>query len=121
MAASWTQNTYKNNLGYTLLQLVAGKYCTLPALTEENEAKESSSEAEAVQKIMERSLKIQEQFRKAHIRTKLTDCQGTQVQGYHHQDKYIEDVKFWYQPHDSSTWIGPAEVGHHWEYKDLYM
>ena len=80
-------------MGYTPLQLVTGKSCNLPGLTVGNEATVSISEIEAVQKVIERIMELQEEFRKAEIRTKLKDCQGVQVRGYQHQKKYLEGVR----------------------------
>ena len=85
-------------MGYTPLQLVTGKSCNLPGLTVGNEATVSISEIEAVQKVMERIMELQEEFRKAEIRTKLKDCQGVQVRGYQHQKKYLEGDKMWMWP-----------------------
>lgn len=51
-AAAWTYNTNVNRLGYTPMQLVTGKSCNLLVLTLENEATESVSDTEAVQRVI---------------------------------------------------------------------
>ena len=59
-------------------------------------------DTEAVQKVMERLLKTQEEFRKAEVRAKLNDCQMVRVRGYQHLDKYVEGDKGRYQNQDSN-------------------
>ena len=44
-AASWTQNTSINKLGYSPLQLMTGKAVTLPGLTMGNVATESMTDS----------------------------------------------------------------------------
>ena len=112
-AVAWTHNTNVNKLGYTPLQLVTGKSCSLPGLTMGSVAKESVLGMEAVQKVMERLLKTQEEFRKAEVRAKLNDCQKVRVRGYQHLDKYLKGDKVWYQYQDSNVWLGPEEVSYH--------
>ena len=92
-AAAWTHNTNVKKLGYAPLQLVTGKSCSLPGLTMGNEAMESVSDTEAVQKVMERLMKTQEEFQKAEIRVKLNNCAKIRARGYQHLDKYIEGDK----------------------------
>ena len=75
-ARAWTYNMNVNKLGYTPLQLVTEKSCNLPGHTIGNEASESVSETEAVQRVMERILRIQAEFREAEMRMKQKDCQG---------------------------------------------
>ena len=72
-SAAWTHNTNINRLGYTPLQLVIGKLCSLPDLMMGNEATESVSDMEAVQKVRERKLKNQVEFREAEVRMKIKD------------------------------------------------
>ena len=116
-SAAWTHNTSVNKLAYAPLQLVTGKACNLPGLKLGNKATESVSDTEAVQKVMERLLKTQEEFWKAEMRLKLKDCQGVRVKEYQHWDRYVEDDKLWYQHQDSNHWLGPAEVLYHKENK----
>ena len=63
--AAWMHSTNVAKLGYTPLQLVAGKSCNLPGLTIGKEATESVLETELVQKVRERLLNIQAEFREA--------------------------------------------------------
>ena len=83
-AASSTINTNINNLSYTPLQLVTGKYFILPGQIIGNEVTESISETDAVQRVMERLLNTQADFRKADMRMKLKNCQGVKVTEYQH-------------------------------------
>ena len=76
-------NTNVNKLGYTPLQLVTGKSYNLSGLAR-NEALESISEMEAVQKVMERILTTKAEFREEEMRMKLKDCQRVQVREYQH-------------------------------------
>ena len=75
-AESWTQNTNVNKLGFIPFQLVTRKACNMPGLTLGNVARESVFETEAVQKVMERLLKIQTKFREVEMHMKLKHCQG---------------------------------------------
>ena len=61
-AAAWTHNISVNKLGYTPLQLVTGKAVTLPGLTIGNEATESLTDCEAVQRTMEILTKTTSEF-----------------------------------------------------------
>ena len=49
----YLHNTSINKLGYSPLQLMTGKAVTLPGLTTGNEATESMTDSEAVQRTME--------------------------------------------------------------------
>ena len=69
------------------------KSCNLLLLTVRYEATEITSETEVVQKVMERLMKTQEEFRKAKMRAKLKDCQEMKVRGYQHQDRYLKGNK----------------------------
>ena len=62
-----------------------------------NEALESVSDTEAVQKVIERLMKTQQEFWKVEMRAKINDCYEARVRGYQHLDKYIEGDKVWYQ------------------------
>ena len=66
--AAWTHNTSVNKLGYCPLQFVTGKAITLPGLTTGNEATESMSDAEPVQKTTENLTRITAEFRETEIR-----------------------------------------------------
>ena len=79
-AAAWTHNTLVNKLGYTPLQLVTGKAVTLPSLTTGNEATESLTDCEAVQRMMEILTKTTSKIREADMRRKLKECQGLRTQ-----------------------------------------
>ena len=74
-AASWCHITSVNKLGFSPLQLVTGNPLTLPGLITGNGATESMTDAEAVQKTIERIQKTISTFREADIRKKLKDCQ----------------------------------------------
>ena len=67
-AAARTHNTNVNKLGYMPLQLVTGKSCYHLGLITGNEATESVSDTEVVQRVMERLLRTKEEFRKAEMR-----------------------------------------------------
>ena len=90
-------NMNVNKLGYVPLQLVTGKSCSLPRFTMRNKANESVLDMEAVQKVIERLMRTQEEFWKAEMRAKLNDCQKVRVKEYQHLDKYVEGDKVWYQ------------------------
>ena len=83
-AAAWTHNTSVNKLGYTPLQLVTGKAVTLPGLTTGNEATESMTDCEAVQRTIETLNKTTSEFREADMRRKLKECQVIRTQAYPH-------------------------------------
>ena len=82
-----------NKLGYTPLQLVTGKAVTLPGLTTENEATESMTDSEAVQRTMELLSKTTQEFREAEMKKKLKECQGVRTQVYQHMRDYVEGYK----------------------------
>ena len=67
-------------------------------------------DTEAVQKVIERILETQKEFREVEMRLKLKECQGIRNRGYQHQEKYIEGDKVWYQYKDGKAWFGPASV-----------
>lgn len=69
-AAVWTHKIYVNKLGYTPLHLVTGKLCTLPGLSISNVVTQSVTEAEAVQRVLEKVIKITSKFREAYMRGK---------------------------------------------------
>ena len=62
-AAAWTHNTSVNKLGYSPLQLVTGQAVMIPGLTTSNVAKESMTDSEAVQRMMENLMRITSKFR----------------------------------------------------------
>ena len=95
-AASWAHNSSMNKFGYTPLQLVTGKAVTLPGLTTGNEATESMTDSEAVQRTMELLSKTTQEFREAEMKKKLKECQGVQTQAYQHMRDYVEGDKVWY-------------------------
>ena len=74
-AAAWTHNTSVNKLGYSPLQLVTGKSVNLLRLTTGNEATESMTDFEAVQRSMENLAKTISEFREADMRKKLKESQ----------------------------------------------
>ena len=78
-----------------------------------NEATESVSDMEAVQRVMERLLKTQTEFREAEMRMKIKDCQGVRVKSNQHRGQYLEGDKVWYQHENSKAWLVPADVFHH--------
>ena len=69
------------------------KSCNLPGLTIGNKATESVSYTEAVQRVMERVIKTQAEFRETEMRMKIKDCQGVQVREYWHRGQYLEGGK----------------------------
>ena len=83
-AAAWTHNTSVNKLGYSPLQLVTGKAVTLPGLTTGNEASESMTDSEAVQRTIENLTRMVSEFREADMRKKLKECQGHRIMFYQH-------------------------------------
>ena len=102
-AAAWTLDTSIDKLGYSPLQLVTGKSVTLPGLTTGNVGTESMTDCEAVQRTMENLAKTISEFRKAHMKRKLKECQGVRMQAYQHLDNYIEGDKVWYQPMNTNS------------------
>ena len=58
---------------------------------------ESVSEIETVQKVIEKILKTQAEFRETEMLIKLKDFQGVRVRGYQHQDNYLGGDQVWYQ------------------------
>ena len=83
---------------------------------------ESISDMEAVQRVMERLLKTQAEFREAEMQMKMKVCQGVRVREYQHRGQYLEGDRAWYQHQDFNAWLGPAHVVDHRENKVwLYM
>ena len=74
-AAAWTHNTSVNKLGFYPLQLVTGKADTIPGLTTRNIVTESMTDAEAVQRTMEKLTSVISEFRQTDMRLKVQDCQ----------------------------------------------
>ena len=109
-AAAWTHNTSVNKLGFSPLQLVTGKAVTLPGLTTGNEASESMTDSEAVQRTIENLTRTVSEFREADMRKKLKECQGHRTMSYQHLGEYVEGDKVWYQPMNGNAWLGPAAV-----------
>ena len=70
-AAAWTHNTLVNKLQYSLLQLVTSKLVTLPSLTMDNDATESMTDCEAVQRTLENLSRTVSEFREAEMNKKL--------------------------------------------------
>ena len=66
----------------------------------EKEASESVLDMEVVQKVIERILKTEAEFREAEMRMKLKDCQKVRVRDYQHRDIYVEGDKVYYQYQD---------------------
>ena len=58
-----------------------------------NEATVRILDMEAIQKVMERILKTQVEFRETEMRMKIKDCQGVQVREYWHRGQYLEGGK----------------------------
>ena len=97
---AWTYNINVIKLGYSLLKLLTGKSCNSLGLTMGNEAWESVSDIEVVQKVMERILKTQAEIRETEMKIKLKDCQKVKRRDYQHRDKYVEGNKVYYQYQD---------------------
>ena len=74
------------------------KVLTLPGLTTGNEATESMTDSEAVQRTMENLAKTTSEFHEANMRCELKECQGPWVQAYQHLDEYMKGHLVWYQP-----------------------
>ena len=89
-AAAWTHNTSVNKLGYLPLQLVTGKAVTLPGLTTGNEASESMTDSEAVQRTIENLMRTVSEFREADMRKKLKECQEYRTSAYQHLRNYVK-------------------------------
>ena len=83
---------------------------TLPSLTTGNEATESLTDSEAVQRTMELLAQTTHEFREADMRKKLKECQGLRTQAYQHMRDYVEGDRVWYQPLNGNSWLGPASV-----------
>ena len=82
----------------------------MPSLTTGNEATESLTDCEAVERTMEILTKTTSKFREAEMRRKLKEFQGLRTQAYQHVGDYIEGDKVWYQPLNGNSWLGPAAV-----------
>merc|ERR1712112_461937 len=108
--AAWTHNTNVNRAGYSPLTLVTGKAVQIPGLTMKTVASESSTDGEAVRRIMETITKTTIEFREAEMKKKLGECQTIRTRRYQHQGNYIEGDKVWYQFKDTVAWHGPASV-----------
>ena len=83
---------------------------TLPSLTTGNEATDSLTDSEEVQRTMELLAQTTHEFREADMRKKLKECQGLRTQAYQHIKDYIEGGKVWYKPLNGTSWLGPASV-----------
>ena len=83
---------------------------TLPGLTTGIEATEGLTDSEAVQRTMELLAQTTHEFREADMRKKLKECQVLRTQAYQHMRDYIEGDKFWYQPLNGNSGLGPASV-----------
>ena len=59
-----------------------------------SEATESVSETEAVQKVMEKLLKTQEELRKVKMRTMLNDCQRSEFKGISNKIIILKGTRF---------------------------
>ena len=101
---------FSEQAGYAHLQLVTGKAVTLPGLTTGNEATESMTDSEAIQRTMETLNRITSEFREADMRRKLKECQEISTQAYQHIGDYVEGDKVWYQLMNGNSWLGPAAV-----------
>ena len=75
-----------------------------------NETTESVSEMEAVQRVMERLLQTQAEFREFEMKMKIKDIQGVRLRNYQHRDQYLKGDKVWYQYQDSNAQLGPAKL-----------
>ena len=51
---------------------------------------------EAVQRVIERLLRTQAEFREAEMQMKINDCQGVIVRDYQHRGQYLEGDKVWF-------------------------
>ena len=70
-----------------------------------------------MQRVMERLLRTQAEFREAEMLLKLKDCHGVRVRIYQHRGQYLEGGKVWYQHQNSNAWLGPAQIIFHKENK----
>ena len=93
-AAAWTHNTLVNKLGYSPLQLVTGQAVMIPGLTTGNEATESMTDSEAVQRTMENLMRITSEFRESDMRKKLKDCQSLRVRDYNIGEVMLKVTRF---------------------------
>ena len=92
--AAWTHNTNVSKLGYSPLHLVTGKTVTFPGLTMGNIATDSLCENEIVRKIVERHLRVTEEFRKAEYLKKLETAAKTRVKSFNHSKYECGDKVF---------------------------
>ena len=44
------------------------------------------------------------------MRKKLKECQGIRTQAHQYVGDYDEGDRFWYQPMNGNSWLGPAAV-----------
>ena len=86
--------------------MVTGKSVTLPGLATGNEATESMTDCEAVQRTIETLNRITSEFCEADMRRKLKECQGIRTQAYKHIGDYVEGDKVWYQPMNDNSCHG---------------
>ena len=56
------------------------------------------TDSKAVQRTMENLSRTVAEFREAHMRKKLKECQGYKTITYQHLGDNIEGDKVWYQP-----------------------
>ena len=68
-AAAWTHNTNVNRAAYSPLTLITGKVVNIPGLTMNTVSSESTTDAEAVRRIMETIQKTTMEFREAEMKT----------------------------------------------------
>ena len=80
--AAWTHNTNINRAGYSPLTLVTVKPVNILGQTMNTVASESSTDAEAVRRILETIQKTTMEFREAEMKTKLKDCQDIRTRSY---------------------------------------
>ena len=79
--AAWKHNTNVNSIGYSPLTLVMGKAVNIPGLTMNTVARESTTDAEVVRRIMTIK-KTKMEFREAEMKTKLKECQDIRTRSY---------------------------------------
>ena len=89
---------------------MTGKAVSIPGLTAGNEATESMTDAEAVQRTMENLTETISEFREADKQKKLKECQRQRVMLYQHQGRYQEGDRVWYQPLNGNAWFGSAAM-----------
>ena len=75
----------------------------LPGLTTGNQATESMTDSEDVQRMMENLNKIVSEFREENMKKKLKECQGVRIQAYQHLENYLEGDEVWYQPLNANS------------------